>query len=135
MDNVEPVELVGRAQEAAELERLVGRVAEGQGQAVVVRGEPGIGKTRLVGTALAACERRGFEAYVVAASEMEMRRPRSPEPSCTPERTSARSPGPATPSRTSTSSSSTKTRRPTRRSGPRRDRHQGAPFDAGVRSF
>ena len=75
MDNVEPGELVGRAQEAAELERLVGRVAGGQGQAVVVRGEPGIGKTRLVGTALAACERRGFEAYVAAASEMEMRRP------------------------------------------------------------
>ena len=75
MGNVEPGELVGRAQEAAELERLVGRVAGGQGQAVVVRGEPGIGKTRLVRTALAACERRGFEAYVAAASEMEMRRP------------------------------------------------------------
>jgi hypothetical protein len=75
MDNVEPGGRVGRAQEAAELERMVGRVAGGQGQAVVVRGEPGIGKTRPVGTALAACERRGFEAYVAAASEMEMRRP------------------------------------------------------------
>lgn len=38
MERLEPKELVGRAQEAAELERLVGRVAEGQGQAVVVRG-------------------------------------------------------------------------------------------------
>ena len=50
MGNVEPGELVGRAKEVAELERLVGRVAGGQGQAVVVRGEPGIGKTRLVKT-------------------------------------------------------------------------------------
>ena len=75
MGNVEPGELVGRAKEVAELERLVGRVAGGQGQAVVVRGEPGIGKTRLVKTALEACERLGFEAYVAAASEMEMRRP------------------------------------------------------------
>ncbi len=41
----------------------------------MVRGEPGIGKTRLVGEALAGCKSLGFEAFVAAASEMEMRRP------------------------------------------------------------
>ena len=39
---------VGRERELGTLEALLARVQSGQGQAVVIAGEPGIGKSRLL---------------------------------------------------------------------------------------
>jgi DNA-binding CsgD family transcriptional regulator len=66
---------VGRAHELKQLDSLAERAAGGRGAIAVVVGEPGIGKTCLAVDALTACERRGFETYLAAASEMEQHRP------------------------------------------------------------
>jgi DNA-binding CsgD family transcriptional regulator len=68
-------ERTGRAHELKQLSALAERAAGGRGAIAVVIGEPGIGKTRLAADALADCGRRGFEAYLAAASEMEQHRP------------------------------------------------------------
>jgi DNA-binding NarL/FixJ family response regulator len=60
-------DLVGRR---AELERLAdafGRAASGESRAIFVRGETGIGKTRLVEEALAAARARGFRVLASRA--------------------------------------------------------------------
>src|SRR5919199_1791686 len=67
--------LLGRESELAALDRLIGDAARGRGRVVALRGEPGIGKTRLAREALSRCERRGFELFAAAAEEMERRRP------------------------------------------------------------
>jgi DNA-binding NarL/FixJ family response regulator len=67
--------LLGRDCELAALDRLIGDAGRGHGRVVVLRGEPGIGKTRLAREALSRCERRGFELLAAAAEEMEQRRP------------------------------------------------------------
>ncbi|MGH9031857.1 MAG: AAA family ATPase, partial [Acidimicrobiia bacterium] len=50
---------VGRRPDLAALEGVVGETAAGRGQVVVVGGEPGIGKTRLVQELGARAEERG----------------------------------------------------------------------------
>ncbi|HYY20645.1 MAG TPA: AAA family ATPase [Thermoleophilaceae bacterium] len=67
--------LLGRESELAVLDRLIGDAARGRGRVVALRGEPGIGKTRLAREALSRCGRRGFELRAAAAEEMEQRRP------------------------------------------------------------
>jgi DNA-binding SARP family transcriptional activator len=52
--------LVGRSKELARLEAAVGRARVGQGGAVLVIGEPGIGKTRLIEELVARAEAGGF---------------------------------------------------------------------------
>ena len=59
--------LLGRESELAALDRLIGAAAGGCGGVVALRGEPGIGKTRLAREALSRCGRRGFELLVAAA--------------------------------------------------------------------
>ena len=66
---------VGRTYELSELERLSERAASGHGSVVLLRGEAGIGKSRLVQATLEACRRREVATRVAAASEMEQRRP------------------------------------------------------------
>ncbi|HYN98612.1 MAG TPA: AAA family ATPase, partial [Actinomycetota bacterium] len=56
----ERVPLVGRRRELARLQAAVGRAAQGRGGAVLVEGEPGIGKTRLVQELAAHAERNSF---------------------------------------------------------------------------
>jgi DNA-binding NarL/FixJ family response regulator len=67
--------LLGRESELAALDRLMGDAARGRGGVVVLRGEAGIGKTRLAREALSRCERFGFELLAAAAEEIEQRRP------------------------------------------------------------
>jgi predicted ATPase len=55
-----PVPLIGRAAELARLAAAVDRAGSGRGCAVLIAGEPGVGKSRLVTEALAVAARRGF---------------------------------------------------------------------------
>ncbi len=67
--------LVGRAQELDRLGRLLALAAGGDGQVVVIEGEPGIGKTRLLAEALAGASELGFRVFRNRAEELDCRRP------------------------------------------------------------
>jgi DNA-binding CsgD family transcriptional regulator len=67
MDTRASEAFVGRARELGELERLVESAAAGSGSTVLVAGEAGIGKTRLV-TELAVCARRAGADVLVGRS-------------------------------------------------------------------
>src|SRR6266536_3430757 len=56
--------LVGRRTELRRIRELVEGVAAGRGAVLGVRGEPGIGKSRLATEALSLARRRGFSTYV-----------------------------------------------------------------------
>src|SRR5437879_2560041 len=72
------VPLIGRdAELAVVLERLEA-AAEGSGQVVLVEGEAGIGKTRLVAEALREAQRQGVRVFAAAGDELEARRPFGP---------------------------------------------------------
>jgi DNA-binding CsgD family transcriptional regulator len=62
--------LVGRARECATLERLHGEIRDGASRALVVRGDPGIGKSALLDYAAAAAA--GFLVIRVTGVESEM---------------------------------------------------------------
>ncbi len=59
---------VGRMDEMARLEDALGRVQKCIGEFVAIRGEPGIGKTRLLGEFLEGCRRKGCLALGAFAS-------------------------------------------------------------------
>ena len=65
---------IGRPVELAVLEDLVVSIAAGEGRVVLVEGEAGIGKTHLVGEALARAARADIKVVEVAADEV-VRRP------------------------------------------------------------
>jgi DNA-binding CsgD family transcriptional regulator len=67
--------LVGRSIELDQLRLAVRQVAGGAGQVMLVIGEAGIGKTRLVTEGLDAAVDAGFQAFRGAADELEQRRP------------------------------------------------------------
>ena len=67
--------LVGRAAELASLEQSLAALAGGGSDAVVLVGEPGIGKTRLLGELAARAERRGYLVLSGSASELERELP------------------------------------------------------------
>jgi DNA-binding CsgD family transcriptional regulator len=70
--------LVGRE---AELTRLIGWIedlATGTGHAVLLEGEPGIGKSSLARAAVAAAEQRGFSAYWAECDELGQALPLQP---------------------------------------------------------
>ena len=67
--------IVGRKRELARLRALVDAVAAGHGQIVVVAGEAGIGKSRLVAEVLTDCARRGFAVLSGVTDELDQRRP------------------------------------------------------------
>jgi DNA-binding NarL/FixJ family response regulator len=63
--------LIGRRDEIASLERLLDQLDRGQGDAVALVGEPGIGKTRLLAELRALSSMRGHVVLGGAASELE----------------------------------------------------------------
>jgi oligopeptide transport system substrate-binding protein len=67
-----PTSLVGRAGEMEVLHRAWRRVAEGQGHMLLVQGEPGIGKTRLVEQLLVEL---GDQAFVLRAQCHDLEEP------------------------------------------------------------
>jgi DNA-binding CsgD family transcriptional regulator len=86
--------LVGRDQETATLVRLVADVARGRGGSVLIEGEPGIGKSSLVRTALADPAATACQVYWGAGDELGQALPLLPlveglrvrEPSTNPRR-------------------------------------------------
>jgi DNA-binding NarL/FixJ family response regulator/tetratricopeptide (TPR) repeat protein len=67
--------LRGREREIGELSDAVDRAASGQLAIVLIEGEAGIGKTRLLSEALQLAARRGCEVARAKADEMEQTRP------------------------------------------------------------
>ena len=63
--------LVGRAQERVELDAAVAALASGAGGLVVVRGEPGIGKSRLLAHLADRAQAAGAAVLAARASEFE----------------------------------------------------------------
>lgn len=68
-------ELVGRRTELAVLDRLAGEAVAGRGRAVVIEGEAGIGKSRLVAEAVADLPRRGATVLTSVGEPLELHRP------------------------------------------------------------
>ncbi|HUR77692.1 MAG TPA: AAA family ATPase [Acidimicrobiales bacterium] len=67
--------LVGRETEVSALRAAVDRAAGGLGQVVVVEGEPGIGKTRLLTAACDHASAAGFDVFVGGFSDLAPARP------------------------------------------------------------
>jgi hypothetical protein len=67
--------LVGRASELDQIRLALRRVAGGIGEAMLVTGEAGIGKTRVVAEGATAAVAGGFQILRGAADELEQRRP------------------------------------------------------------
>ena len=86
--------LVGRDEEMALLAALLGRVAGGRGGSVLIEGEPGIGKSALVGAAVAEAAGAGCQVFWGAGDELGQALPLLPfldglrvrEPSANPRR-------------------------------------------------
>ena len=67
--------LAGRSAEVDQLRSAVRQVARGTGRTLVVVGEAGIGKTRVVAEGLADADGLGVRIFEGAADELEQRRP------------------------------------------------------------
>jgi predicted ATPase len=67
--------IVGRERELARLERALDALAAGLGAALAIEGEPGIGKTRLLGELAARAEERGFLVLSGVAAEFDQEVP------------------------------------------------------------
>ena len=64
--------IVGRDAERARLRALVHAAAAGEGVTCLVRGEPGIGKSTLIGAAIGDAEQRGFCVFAGASDELDL---------------------------------------------------------------
>src|SRR5437016_9269740 len=69
------VRLVGRATEIEQLDRLLGGAGLGSGSVLLIEGEAGIGKSRLVAEVLRLAQSRGFALVHGAADELNRHRP------------------------------------------------------------
>ena len=67
--------LVGRGRETDELARTLDRIASSQPAIVVLEGEAGVGKSRLLGHAEAEARRRRIDVAMARADELEQTRP------------------------------------------------------------
>ncbi|MFF3460770.1 ATP-binding protein [Streptomyces sp. NPDC002730] len=67
--------LAGRDEEMAGLKSAIATVASGNGRAIFVEGEPGIGKSALLHAAAEHAGRTGFRLLVGASEELEQRLP------------------------------------------------------------
>jgi hypothetical protein len=67
--------LAGRSAEVGQLRSAVRQVAGGTGGALVVVGEAGIGKTRVIAEGLIDADGLGVRVFEGAADELEQRRP------------------------------------------------------------
>jgi DNA-binding CsgD family transcriptional regulator len=65
--------LVGRSKQMDTLCASLERAGSGCGQMILIEGEAGIGKSRLLAEALRTAEKRGFRVLVGAAQELEVR--------------------------------------------------------------
>jgi hypothetical protein len=72
--------LIGRKREMALLTGLIAEVARGRGRAVLVEGEPGIGKSALVRAAVARAPEAGCEVVWCAGDELRQALPLLPFP-------------------------------------------------------
>jgi predicted ATPase len=70
--------LVGRGREVETLGRLMEQARAGRGAVTLIEGEPGIGKTRLLGEALGSARALGLDVSVGAGAELERDRPFGP---------------------------------------------------------
>ena len=70
--------LVGRDREVASLQEAIATAAAGHGRVVLIEGEPGIGKTRLVATACAHARDLGFEVLEGSSNDLGPARPFAP---------------------------------------------------------
>jgi DNA-binding CsgD family transcriptional regulator len=70
--------LVGRRREVETLGRLVEQARAGRGAVALIEGEPGIGKTHLLGEALVSARALGFDVSMGAGAELERDRPFGP---------------------------------------------------------
>jgi predicted ATPase len=76
MSTVAPaLRLRGRAAEIAVLSEALDRAASGQPAVVLIEGEAGIGKTRLLAEAQADARGRGMQVAAGRAEELEQTRP------------------------------------------------------------
>src|SRR6185436_10660127 len=64
-------QFVGRAEELASFEQLLGEVDQGLSSAIVLIGEPGIGKTRFLAEFARSADEEGRLVLVGSASELE----------------------------------------------------------------
>jgi predicted ATPase len=67
--------LVGRDREVDALRQAIDAAATGRGQVVMIDGEPGIGKTRLVQSAMDHARRAGFEVCAGGCDDLAAARP------------------------------------------------------------
>ncbi|MEV6318636.1 AAA family ATPase [Streptomyces sp. NPDC051776] len=72
---VAPTGLAGRSQELRELDTAITRASSGLGRAVLVEGEPGIGKTALLQAAASRARETGLRVLYGSAEELEQRLP------------------------------------------------------------
>ena len=63
--------LYGREAEISQLSQALDRAASGHLAVVLIEGEPGIGKTRLLAGTLGAARGRGLQAATACAEELE----------------------------------------------------------------
>lgn len=70
-----PLPFVGRSPELAALRQLLNRASQGAGEAAIVQGEAGIGKTRLLAEIAAAATEEGFQVLSGATDELSQDRP------------------------------------------------------------
>jgi tetratricopeptide (TPR) repeat protein/DNA-binding XRE family transcriptional regulator len=74
----DPVPFVGRASEHGLLIGLIARLTTGQGHCVLIEGEPGIGKSRLMREVAAYAEERGIATLATNCYEIERAIPYQP---------------------------------------------------------
>jgi predicted ATPase len=69
---------VGRGKEITQLTKLLTQAAAGQGQLALISGEPGIGKSRLVGETAILAHRQGFHRLSAHCYQVEQAMPYQP---------------------------------------------------------
>ncbi|MGB3712816.1 MAG: AAA family ATPase, partial [Candidatus Promineifilaceae bacterium] len=70
--------IVGRGKEVDQITRLLKRSATGQGQLMLIAGEPGIGKSRLVQETATLAHGHGFQRLIVHCYQVEQSMPYQP---------------------------------------------------------
>jgi len=71
-DQAEPARLVGREHELRQIGAAFNAISEG-GRALLIAGEPGVGKSSLLAAAIEDARRRGLTVLSVRGSEAEAR--------------------------------------------------------------
>lgn len=70
-----PLPFLGRSEQLAVLQRLLRNTSQGAGEAAVVQGEAGIGKTRLLAEITAQAAAEGFQVLLGSSDELSQDRP------------------------------------------------------------